>query len=58
MSKFIYVFDEQARNKLIAGGYELLKSDEFGSSFVFVNNNNATFSLEDVSYIMSDTLTF
>ena len=58
MSKFIYVFNEQAKDYLLASGYELLKSDEFGSSFVFVNNNRATFALEDVSYIMSDTLTF
>lgn len=57
MSKFIYVFCKDAADKLIANGYRLLKTDERNSLFVFENKPNLTFSL-DVSYILSDTITF
>lgn len=57
MSKFIYVFCKDAADKLTANGYRLLKTDERNSLFVFENKQDLTFSL-DVSYILSDTITF
>lgn len=60
MSKFIYVYNSDARDKLLAAGYKLLK--ENSNTFVFLNEiSNASalsFSNLDVSYILSDTLTF
>ena len=37
---FIYVFSEQDRNKLLEEGYELLKDDDVGNTYVFVRYNS------------------
>lgn len=60
MDKFIYVFDTAARDKLSNAGFLLLKSDERNSVYVFSNDSSLRFALDavDVSFIMSDTLTF
>lgn len=58
MGKFIYVFSKEARDRLLAGNYTLLKSDESNEIYVFVNQAEMTFALSDVSYICSDSLTF
>lgn len=55
--KFIYVFCKDAADTLAANGYKLLKADERCSYYVFENKQEVKFSL-DVSYILSDTLTF
>jgi len=55
---FIYVFDEETKDKMIALGYELLKESEDGKEFVFCINNNFTYSLSDEKYVVSDVLTF
>lgn len=56
MDKFIYVFNENAKNKLIDNGYFLLISDEHNSTYIFENKAEFCFALEDISYITSDTL--
>lgn len=60
MSKFIYVYSSDARDKLQAAGYKLLK--ENANTYVFLNEivdgSTLTFSNLDISYILSDTLTF
>ena len=58
MKDFIYVFDEKARDKLLAMGYALLKTDERNKVYVFKNSDIQTFSTKDFSYITSNTLTF
>lgn len=58
MNCFIYVFTREARDVLLARGYQLLKSDERNSRYVFVNRLGETFSCEGISYILGDTLTF
>ena len=55
--KFIYIFCKDAADTLAANGYKLLKADERGSYYVFENKQEVKFNL-DVSYILSDTLTF
>lgn len=55
---FIYVFTREARDVLLTRGYALLKSDEQGGRYVFVNRLNDTFSCGGISYVLGDTLTF
>lgn len=56
--KFIYVFDESAKSKLLGAGFVLLKEDVDNSIYVFHLDGNLTFANEDVSYVLSDTLSF
>ena len=59
--KFIYVFDTDARDKLLSANYQLLKADEQQNIFVFENKETRTFSAngaEDFTFVLSDTLTF
>lgn len=62
MSKFIYVFNTDARDAMINAGYIMLKSDDRNNIFVFEGvespNQTQTFALNNVSYIPSNTLTF
>lgn len=55
---FIYVFCDDAKDKMLALGYKLLKSDVSSSTYVFVNNGRKDFAHADISYILSDILTF
>lgn len=65
MKKFIYVFNNEAKNKLLNLGYNLIKSDDNSHVYIFNSENKSrTFSADiiegtiDVSYILSDSLTF
>ena len=58
MPGFIYVFNTEARDKLLALEYKLLKSDDASCTYVFVNNGRQDYAFANVSYILSDTLTF
>ena len=58
MEKFLYVFNKEARDRLLAANYTLLKSDERNGIYVFANQVEMTFALADISFIRSDTLTF
>lgn len=56
---FIYVWSVKERDILLAKGFELLKSK--GDTFVFANNKEKRieqYSLDDVRFVISDTLTF
>ena len=55
---FIYVFDEETKDKMIELGYELLKESKNGIEFVFCINHSFTYSLPDEKYVISDVLTF
>ncbi len=56
--KFIYVFSKAARDKLLAAGLVLIKSDDRNETYVFENNASLAFSLNEISAIKSNTLTF
>lgn len=59
MPKFIYVFNEDACDKLISMGYTLMKADINKHTFIFVNNKEQLlFTHDDIKYALSDTLTF
>ena len=58
MEKFLYVFNKEARDRLLAANYTLLKSDEKNETYVFANQMDMTFALADISFIRSNTLTF
>lgn len=58
MKKFIWVFTEEARDKLLQDNYILIKSDLKNNIFIFENKKEMSFALSSVSYILSDTLTF
>ena len=57
-SKFIYVFSTDARDQMLVANYRLLKSDDRQGVYVFENNNTQKFSKLEISYLLSDTLTF
>lgn len=56
--KFVYVFSKEAKQKMIAAGYNLIKSDDDNGRYIFENNPKLAFSKVDVSMIKSNTLTF
>lgn len=58
MKKFVYVYSADARDKLLAANYTLMKSDERNNIYIFLNEDKLSFSSLDVSYILSDTITF
>ena len=58
MEKFLYVFNKEARDRLLEANYTLLKSDEKNETYVFANQMDMTCALADISYIRSNTLSF
>lgn len=58
MPKFIYIFSEQDKNKLLATKYEMIKCDKDKHIYVFLNKERLDFASGDIKYALSDTLTF
>jgi len=58
MNDFIYVIGNDARDKMIARGYQLFKSNENSGVFVFLNNNTENFAELDIPCVFSSVLTF
>lgn len=58
MTNFIYVFDENAKNKLLDMQFKMLKADAKNNVYIFVNEGQKNFAIDDISYVMSNTLTF
>lgn len=58
MNKFLYVFSEKERDKLLALHFNLLKSDKSKHTYVFENRDELYFDLNEIHAIPSDTLTF
>lgn len=57
-ANFIYVFDADAKNKLLEMQFMMLKSDAKNNVYIFVNDDNENFTVDDIHYVISDTLTF
>lgn len=57
-SKFIYVFDKDARDRLLSASYQLLKADEQQNIFVFENSPEKTMDFSEKNFVFSNTLTF
>ena len=58
MNKLIYVFSKADRDKMLLNGFLLLKSDEQNKMYVFLNEEHSSPEGLDISYILSDKLTF
>jgi len=58
MNKFLYVFTQQDRDKLLLQNYALLKSDEAKYIYIFENNGELHFDMNSVVAVPSDILTF
>lgn len=58
MEKFLYVFDQEARDKLLGDGFTLMKSNDEDGVYIFANQDTATFDLADITFVRSNTLTF
>lgn len=58
MDNFIYVFTESDRDRLLSLGFTILKADESTDIYVFVNNGQQKFTVDDMKFALSDTLTF
>lgn len=56
-SKFVFVFSERDRDKMLGYGYELIRYDERNGIYVFFNNNKSTV-FDSVHMVYSDTMTF
>ena len=61
MYKFIKVFSENDKEKMIHLGHELLSSDDKSHVYVFINDNRIQneFQIDGaMELVMTDTLTF
>lgn len=58
MPKFIYVFSELEKDRLLAMKYEMVKCDKDQHIYVFLNKARIDFAVGDIKYALSDTLTF
>lgn len=56
--RFIYVFSEEARDRLLAAGYTLLKSDGKNNTYIFDNDPRVAFSFSGIGELKTDTLSF
>ena len=56
--KFLYVFDEESRDKLLGMGLQMIASYDKKKVYVFANDKKMTFSLDGVTYFPTNKLTF
>lgn len=56
--KFIYVFDKETRDKLLACGFTMIAGFEKKNEYVFANNTNTKFNFDSITYLPSNKLTF
>lgn len=56
--KFIYVFGEDGKEKMLQLGYELVSSNKKNNVYVFLNQDRQNFENLDVKAVFSDMLTF
>ena len=58
MNKFIYVFNNEAKENLLSQGFVLLKENKEKSLYVFENKNQFVFDLSNTDLVYSNMLTF
>lgn len=56
MPRFIYVFCEEAKKKLLEADFTLLKEDAKNKLYIFANTGRIPFTDEDYAYLLTDTL--
>ena len=57
IGKFIYIFDEKSKDKLLSKGYELFSSDEKKHVYMFLNKEGMEFSDAGITYVISNQMT-
>lgn len=57
-ASFIYVFNAEDMEKMLAAGYSLMKADEKNNMYIFADNDGMSFDLSDMCFVRSNTLTF
>lgn len=55
---FIYVLDDDTKDRLLKKNYNLIKSDEKKKVYVFENKLDLTFDMIGITCVYSDVLTF
>lgn len=58
IGSFIYVFNTDDMEKMLAAGYSLMKADEKNNMYIFADNDGMSFDLSDMCFVRSNTLTF
>ena len=58
MDKFIYVFSAADRDKLLGGGFLLLKEDAYNTVYIFAADDRMRPLLDEISYLTGNTLTY
>ena len=58
MKKFIYAFGESDKDTLLSLGYILLNADNTKKIYVFKNKEELCFSMNEGTFVLSDSLTF
>jgi hypothetical protein len=58
MPKFIYVFSEEEKDKMLELNYEIIKCDKDKHVYVFLNTEHLNFAIEEIKFALSDVLTF
>ena len=56
--KFIYVFDKETRDKLLASGFTMIASYEKKETYVFANQTDTKFDFSTITFLPSNKLTF
>lgn len=57
--KFIYIFNNSDKERLVKSGYKLLKEDNINSIYVFESSTELSFAEQGVEkYVFSNVLTF
>ena len=57
--KFVYIFDNSDKERLVKSGYKLLKEDNINSIYVFESNTELSFAEQGIEkYVFSNVLTF
>lgn len=58
LEKFICVFSEEDRDKLIAAGFRMMNHDDKQHIYTFENRGELHFALKNMAYMPTNKLTF
>lgn len=55
---FVYVFSKEARDTLLSNGFIPVKFDEQNNIFAFHNKEVLNFAFNELTYLLTNTITF
>lgn len=56
--KFICVFTEADRDRLLQAGFTLIREDQLNHLYQFVIDSKSSFALADIQYMLTNRLDF